>query len=112
MEIEYSLFIFTNLFLFLNLLNSCFVFRRFHRIETRIKAIEDSNESQQNRNTNQSSSQQAVLTSYPPITTPTYPQYTYAQQPYYRQPYNTYQAPSAPPYNPSASPYNPSAPSL
>lgn len=112
MEIEYSLFIFTNIILFFNLLNSCFVARRFNRLEIRMKALEDSNEIHQTSNTNQSGSQpvqQAVISSYPPITTPVYPQMTYAQPSYYQQSYSGYQAPSAPPY---AQPYTQSGPSL
>lgn len=106
MEIEYSIFIFTNLFLLLNLLNSCFVARRFHRLETRVKLLEDSNASQQNSTT----AQQPVISSYPPVPTPSYPQITYAQPSYYQQSYSGYQAPSAPPY---AQPYTPSqGPSL
>ena len=75
------------------------MFRRFHRLEHRVKLLENSQQNQ-NQNTNQNQrTQQVIMSSYPPTTTPSYPQIqSYPPVNSYPTPYTGYQAPSAPPY--------------
>jgi hypothetical protein len=105
MEIEYSLFVFTTLFLFLNLLNSCFIYRRFATVERKLKFLEDyQQQSNRIQQTIVDTNTPSTIRSNTPVPNQQITNYQYPQTIYppvaYTQPYSSYQAPSAPPYYP------------